>query len=267
MLLGEQTLSEAQLAALDRLGNRNGRYDIGDLLSWRARCGRDEVRCGGPASATGAGSLPASPAMPPTKRQWPNPAPEEARRPCRAALRPKQGRKCRNAFHSNARCARVRPDAGPAGGVRPSAARPVGSGPWLWVLLPAPGAAASGIDVVQPAQPDPGPLHVRLTVPPEARDIGAMLVVEGPGIDSLSAPGFELIQADAASSNRREAIIAGSLSTGPVLQVWVPDRRQLGDYRVTVDAGGGRRLRAQGSYAVRHRDLAVTRLDGQVAAP
>ena len=50
----------------------------------------------------------------------------------------------------------------------------------------------------------------------------------------LSAPGFELIQADEASSNRREAIIAGSLSTGPVLQVWVPDRRQLDDYRVTL---------------------------------
>ena len=61
-----------------------------------------------------------------------------------------------------------------------------------------------------------------------------MLVVEGPGIDSLSAPGFELIQADEASSSRREAIIAGSLSTGPVLQVWVPDRRHLGDYRVTL---------------------------------
>ncbi len=61
-----------------------------------------------------------------------------------------------------------------------------------------------------------------------------MLVVEGPGIDSLSAPGFELIQADEASSNRREAIMAGSLSTGPVLQVWVPDRRQLADYRVTL---------------------------------
>ena len=33
VLLGEQTLGEAELAALDRLGNRNGRYDLGDLLS------------------------------------------------------------------------------------------------------------------------------------------------------------------------------------------------------------------------------------------
>ena len=81
---------------------------------------------------------------------------------------------------------------------------------------------------------DPGPLYVRLAVPPEAHDIGAMLVVEGPGIDSLSAPGFELIQADEASFYRRETIIAGSLSTGPVLQVWVPDRRHLGDYRVKL---------------------------------
>ena len=42
-----------------------------------------------------------------------------------------------------------------------------------------------GDNPVQPAQPDPGPLHVQFTVPPQARDIGAMLVVEGPGIDSL----------------------------------------------------------------------------------
>ena len=28
--------------------------------------------------------------------------------------------------------------------------------------------------------------------------------------------------------------MAGSLSTGPVLQVWVPDRRQLGHYRVEL---------------------------------
>ena len=44
-LVGEATLfSEAQLKALDRLGNRNGRYDLGDVLSWRDRCLRGEAR-------------------------------------------------------------------------------------------------------------------------------------------------------------------------------------------------------------------------------
>ena len=41
-LLGEGGLSEAQLNALDRLGNRNGRYDLGDMLSWAVRCRRAE---------------------------------------------------------------------------------------------------------------------------------------------------------------------------------------------------------------------------------
>lgn len=41
-LLGETKLGKAQLNALDRLGNRNGRYDLGDMLSWAARCRRAE---------------------------------------------------------------------------------------------------------------------------------------------------------------------------------------------------------------------------------
>ncbi len=41
-LLGEGGVSEAQLNALDRLGNRNGRYDLGDMLSWAVRCRRAE---------------------------------------------------------------------------------------------------------------------------------------------------------------------------------------------------------------------------------
>ena len=53
VLLGEQTLGEAQLDALDRLGNGNGRYDLGDLLSWIARCRRGEARCGSSSTDSG----------------------------------------------------------------------------------------------------------------------------------------------------------------------------------------------------------------------
>ena len=231
-LFGGDALTGEQLAAMDQLGNRNGAYDLGDLLSWRARCHRDEVRCGEPGSATGAGSLPASPAMPPTKRS--------GRTPSRRRANARAGRRSGRDMGGSVECVpqqrAMRSDVGRGPGRRGPAGRRVTG----WIRALALGLVASawgcgiGQDVVQPVQPDPGPLQVRLMVPPEARDIGAMLVVEGPGIDSLSAPGFELIQADDASSHRREAIIAGSLSTGPVLQVWVPDRRQLGDYRVTL---------------------------------
>ena len=240
VLFGEAELSAGQRAALDYLGNRNGVLDLGDLLSWRARCRRDEVRCGGPGSATGAGSLPASPAMPPSKRN--------GRTPSRRRGGARAGRRSgRNRGGSVERVPGQRAMRSGAAGRGPGRRGPAVRRATGWIRALALGLVASawgcgiGEDLVQPkrspdssAQPDPGPLHVRLMVPPEARDIGAMLIVEGPGIDSLSAPGFELIQADEASSTRREAIIAGSLSTGPVLQVWVPDRRQLGDYRVQL---------------------------------
>ena len=56
-LSGETELGEARLEALDRLGNANGVYDLGDLLSWRARCGRGEARCGGTSVPSGAAIL------------------------------------------------------------------------------------------------------------------------------------------------------------------------------------------------------------------
>ena len=232
-LFGGDALTGDQLAAMDQLGNRNGAYDLGDLLSWRARCGRDEVSCGAIVSATDAGSLPASPAMPPTKRNGRT----SPRRRGGARAGRRSGRNMGGSVECVPQRRAMRSGAAGRGPGRrgPAVRRATG-----WIRALALGLVASvwgcgiGDNPVQPAQPDPGPLHVQLTVPPEARDIGAMLVVEGPGIDSLSAPGFELIQADEASSNRREAIIAGSLSTGPVLQVWVPDRRQLDDYRVEL---------------------------------
>ena len=234
VLFGEAELSADQRAAFDYLGNRNGVLDLGDLLSWRARCRRDEVRCGGPGSATDAGSVPASPAPPPTKR--------DRRTPSRRRGDGRAGRRSgRNMGGSVERVPQQRAMRSGAAGRGPGRAR----GPAVrratgWIRALVLGLVASawgcgiGEDLIQPVQPDPGPLQVRLAVPPQARDIGAMLVVEGPGIDSLSAPGFELIQADEASSSRREAIMTGSLSTGPVLQVWVPDRRQLGHYRVEL---------------------------------
>ena len=41
-LLGDAKLSDAHLRALDRVGNGNGRYDLGDMLSWAVRCRRAE---------------------------------------------------------------------------------------------------------------------------------------------------------------------------------------------------------------------------------
>ena len=68
--------------------------------------------------------------------------------------------------------------------------------------------------------------------PPAARDIGALLVVEGPGIDSVRAPGFELFQSE--SSSPRRIVVAGTLTTGPIAEFQVPDRALHAQYRVRL---------------------------------
>ena len=90
-------------------------------------------------------------------------------------------------------------------------------------------------DVANAAFTDPGPLHVRLTAPAGARDIGAMLVIEGPAIDSVQAPGLEIFETDESSSTRREVVIAGALAPdAPVLRVWVPHRGDEARYRIRL---------------------------------
>ena len=99
---------------------------------------------------------------------------------------------------------------------------------------------------------DPGPLHVRLTAPAGARDIGAMLVIEGPAIDSVQAPGLEIFETDESSSTRREVVIAGALAPdAPVLRVWVPHRGDEARYRIRLLQVAGEGLIAQGPGRLR----------------
>jgi len=59
-VFGEHELDAVQALALDRLGNRDRTYDLGDALSWVARCGRGEGRCGVGGSAPAGGTAGAS---------------------------------------------------------------------------------------------------------------------------------------------------------------------------------------------------------------
>ena len=209
-LFGEEGLSEAQLDALDLLGNRNGSYDLGDMLSWTARCRRGGVGSGGAVSAVDAGPTVPSPARPSPRRGG-------QRRRRRPGSSGPHRRRARDPDGGAARSAVSHPARRGLPGAR-SATR------WLQSALLAAVAVAWGCgvgdDIVEPRIPgddpaelQPGHLNVRLTVPPGARDIGAMLVIEGPGIDSLQAPGLELIQLDESSAIRREVIVAGDLVT------------------------------------------------------
>ena len=59
-----------------------------------------------------------------------------------------------------------------------------------------------------------------------------MLVIEGPAIHSVQARGLELLQPDTSSSTRRQVVVSGALSAGPVLEFEVPDRGDLARYQV-----------------------------------
>ena len=110
--------------------------------------------------------------------------------------------------------------------------------------------ACADYDVVRPpADPDPGSLTVWLTAPADGRDSGAMLLLSGPGIDSVRAPGLELFQSGTSSAKR--IIVSGVLSAGPVLEFQVPDRQLLGQYRVELlqVAGEEYSLRDVAAYA------------------
>ena len=220
-LFGERRLSEARLDALDLLGNGNGRYDLGDLLSWIERCRQGEASCGSvptdPGPVSGAALLAAGA----VGRRGSSRRPKRRDSGCRGRSPGGRGRRRR---------------AGMAGYV-------------LAMLLAATTWSCAG-DAVGPAavEQDPGFLTVEVTGLVANRDIGVLLELEGPGIETVRAPGLELYQSTAAG--RHQIVVAGSLMAGPLVQFEVPDRGQLPLYRVRVQqvTGEGYGLRDTGNY-------------------
>jgi hypothetical protein len=205
-LFGEATLSEAQRTALDRLGNRNGSYDLGDVLAWIERCRRGTARC----SQTSADAGPVGAA---------------------ALLAAVRGR------GTSSRTGGRNP--GPRGGapVRRGRRRGRIASYAATVLLAAimtwsctDGSAGSVAPAA--AELDPGFLTVELATPDGNRDRGVLLELVGPGIEALQAPGLELYQSR--ESGQHQVIVAGSLEAGAFMQFRVPDRNQLPLYRVRV---------------------------------
>ncbi len=199
-LFGEGTLSEARQAALDLLGNRNGGYDLGDLLSWIERCRRGEARCGG----TPTDSSPTSGAA-----------------LIGAAAAGRRGNSRRRGR------SRVR-----------GTGRRAGKAGWaLTVLLAAAMTWSCTGDSIAPTAPaatvqDPGFLTVEWSGPAARADIGVLLKLEGPTIDAVRASGLELYESG--TGERHQIVVAGVLRPGPLMQFHVPDRNQFSLYRVRV---------------------------------
>ena len=223
-LFGERRLSEAQLTALDRLGNRNGGYDLGDVLSWIERCRRGEARCGRSSTDSGPASSAALLGAAAAGRR-------------RTSKQPKRGDSgCRGRS--------------PVRGMRRRARK---AGYALAMLLAATMAWSCTDGSAGPAAPaaavrDPGFLTVEWTGPAAARDIGVLIELEGPGIETVRAPGLDLYQSSA--PGRHQVVVAGALRSGALMQFRVPDRGQLPLYRVRVVqvTGEDYALRDPGEY-------------------
>ena len=223
-LFGERRLSEAQLTALDRLGNRNGGYDLGDVLSWIERCRRGEARCGrsstdpGPAGAAALLGAAAAGRRRTSKRPGRGDSGRRGRSPVRGMRRRARKAGCALAMLLAAAMAWSCTDgsAGPA----------------------APAAAVRG----------PGFLTVEWTGPAAARDIGVLIELEGPGIETVRAPGLDLYESSAPGP--RQVVVAGTLRAGALVEFRVPDRGQLSLYRVRVVqvTGEDYALRDPGEY-------------------
>ena len=234
-LFGEAELGERRLDALDRLGNRNGRYDLGDFVAWRERC-----RQGG--ADSGAGATHPGPAAAATTK----PGPAGSRR---RSGRPGGGR------DPGRRPSRRDPGRRPSGPTRRTRRRG-GMRRQVLAALFAAATAWSCADGEGPAGPapavqDPGLLRVELAGPAANRDVGVLLQLEGPGIETVRALGFELFESGA--SGRRQVILAGSLGPGPLLQFHVPDRNLLPLYRIHIVqvTGEDYGLRDPGDYRAR----------------
>ncbi|MDE2719308.1 SwmB domain-containing protein [Candidatus Palauibacter polyketidifaciens] len=209
-LFGERELSGAQLDALDRLGNNNGRYDLGDLLAWTERCRNGEAKCGstpkGPDAASSAFFLFGAAAAGRRRRSG------RARRRGRRAgtmlalLLAATAWSCTGDLAGPPEAGRE-PDSPPAG-------------------LPRPATAPQG----------PGFLAVEWTAPAAGRAIGVLLELEGPGIEAVEpAAGLELYHSAAsAPAGRHRIVVAGPLEDGPLVRFRVPDRGRLSLYRIRV---------------------------------
>ena len=206
-LFGERSLGTERLDALDRLGNANGRYDVGDLLAWIERCKSRGAACGEP---------PRTP-PPASDAALPGAVGAAAKRPSRRV--PGRRRPKRRGLRGLAVLLAAALWSCDGGGI---------------VDLPA------AADV-----PEPGTLAVEWTASAGGpASAGALVEIDGPHVGDARAPGgLELYAAEPGDGPRR-FVLAGDMRNGPVIEFQVPDRRQAGLYtvRVVEVAGADHRL-------------------------
>ena len=94
-------------------------------------------------------------------------------------------------------------------------------------------ACGGGSDITEPPPPDPGLVNLVFTTV-NANDGIALLSISGGGVTTVEPTGFELLATSAGSSPVR-ILLRGTLTSGVVATLTLPDRRRLSDYTVQVE--------------------------------
>lgn len=127
--------------------------------------------------------------------------------------------------------------------------------PALPALLLALGAAAcdggGGGGTTEPPAPVPGALTVSLATP-NTGDRAMVVSVTGPGLATAEAAVASYVVHARATPGALRAAVFGSLGSGPLLRIQVPDVNRPGDYSATVVevADGANALRETAGYTL-----------------
>ena len=98
-------------------------------------------------------------------------------------------------------------------------------------------ALYAGLTCAEPAKPVAGMLQLELTTPNPGQDGAMLLTITAPAAVATVAtpPGSGLrVFFDTLGANVK-VIVTGTLQTGPILEIGVPDVRQVALYAATVD--------------------------------
>ncbi len=85
---------------------------------------------------------------------------------------------------------------------------------------------------------DPGFVNVTLSTP-NSNDGALLLRLSGGVIDSLTASSGSIFFA-ATGTNAFRVMVAGTITDGPIVRFWMPDRRNVSQYVATLEQAAAR---------------------------
>ena len=89
-----------------------------------------------------------------------------------------------------------------------------------------------------PSVANPGFVNVTLSTP-NSNDGALLLTLSGGAIDSLTASSGSIFFASTGTNTFR-VMVAGTITDGPIVRFWMPDRRNISQYLATLEQAAAR---------------------------